>query len=67
MQLFEALTIVEGWGRCSSVEHHYEAWQVVVEEGLIWVLSEKYQLMAEKLLDKNVIVHPPHRNPPYLN
>tara|TARA_R100001086_G_C11783557_1_gene244297 strand:+ start:580 stop:750 length:171 start_codon:yes stop_codon:yes gene_type:complete len=50
MNNFDAISITLGFKKADTYEKDLEAWQTLVNTGLVWQLSSKYIKTAKKLI-----------------
>jgi len=56
MSIFDATMIAEGVFEPSSEQEWIDAWQLLLDEGIVWKLQGWFGRMATQLLDAGIIV-----------
>jgi hypothetical protein len=54
MDDYEAVGIAEGFVDCDDEERIIEAWQHLIDTGLVWTLQGSFGRMAKSLIDAGV-------------
>ena len=54
MDDYEAVEIAEGFVDCDDEERIIEAWQHLIDTGLVWPLQGSFGRMAKSLIDAGV-------------
>tara|TARA_E500000305_G_scaffold93272_1_gene81693 strand:+ start:300 stop:473 length:174 start_codon:yes stop_codon:yes gene_type:complete len=54
MDDYEAVGIAEGFVDCDDEERIIEAWQYLIDTGLVWTLQGSFGRMAKSLIDAGV-------------
>ena len=52
MDVFQATMIAEGEDEPSTREEYYEAWQLLIDTGIVWSLQGFFGRMATALIDE---------------
>ena len=55
MDNFTAIGVAEGFMEAESEEHWLEAWQHLVDTGIVWELQGSFGRTAEALIEQGVI------------
>ena len=55
MDNFTAIGVAEGFMEAESEEHYIEAWQHLVDTGIVWELQGSFGRTAEALIEQGVI------------
>jgi hypothetical protein len=54
----QAVMICEGVIEAQDEEEYIQAWQTLLDHGIVWQLQGWYQRYAIDLLNRGVLVHP---------
>lgn len=54
----DAVLICEGVREAEDEQEYIEAWQLLVNTGIVWQLQGWYRRYATQLLNEGVITHP---------
>lgn len=54
----QAVMICEGVTEAQDEEEYIQAWQTLLDHGIVWQLQGWYQRYAIDLLNRGVLVHP---------
>ncbi|MFZ9365812.1 MAG: DUF7417 domain-containing protein [Burkholderiaceae bacterium] len=54
----QAVMICEGVAEAQDEEEYIQAWQTLLDHGIVWQLQGWYQRYAIDLLNRGVLVHP---------
>jgi hypothetical protein len=55
---FDAVLICEGVREAQDEQEYLDAWQLLVNTGMVWQLQGWYQRYAIDLLNKGILTHP---------
>ncbi len=55
MDVYTAVGIVEGFESAKSEEQVLEAWQFLVDSGIVWQLQERFGRQAQHLIEAGLI------------
>ena len=62
MNNYEAIGITLGFIEVDTIEEDAEAWQTLVNTGLVWQLSSKYIKTAKRLIEIGALKNDEERN-----
>ena len=62
MNNFDAIGITSGLMQVNTHEEDLEAWQTLVDTGLVWKLGSKYIKTAKRLIEIGAIKNDEERN-----
>lgn len=62
MDRFDAIGIVEGWIETDNMSESIQAWQYLIDTGLVWELQGWYGRRAKVLIESGVCAEPQEKN-----
>ena len=62
MDRFDAVGIVEGWIETDNMSESIQAWQYLIDTGLVWELQGWYGRRAKVLIESGVCAEPQEKN-----
>jgi len=62
MDRFDAVGIVEGWIETDNMSESIEAWQYLIDTGLVWELQGWFGRRAAALIESGICEAPEEKN-----
>jgi len=62
MDRFDAIGIVEGWIETDNMSESIQAWQYLIDTGLVWELQGWYGRRAKVLIESGVCTESQEKN-----
>lgn len=58
MKNSEAIAKIEGIVECDDEQDYLNAWQHIVDTGIVWTLEHRFEHVAQQLLEAGIIRPP---------